>query len=113
MALISDILLFAGALGAGFYCLILARRLRKFNDLESGVGGAVAHLAAQVDDMTRILAEAQSAARDSSASLEGLTTRAEGVSQRLELMLASLHDLPDLPEEKPRRQSPKTASAGH
>ncbi len=113
MALISDILLFAGALGAGFYCLILARRLRQFNDLESGVGGAVAHLAAQVDDMTRTLAQAQVAARDSSASLEALTERAEGVSQRLELMLASMHDLPDVAKPDRRRPAPKAAGTGH
>ena len=47
MNLIADILLVAGALGAGIYCFVLARRLSKFNDLESGVGGAVAVLSAQ------------------------------------------------------------------
>ena len=50
MDVIADILLVAGALGAGFYCYILARRLSRFNDLENGVGGAVAVLSAQVDD---------------------------------------------------------------
>ena len=50
MDLIADILLVAGALGAGFYCFILGRRLNRFNDLENGVGGAVAVLSAQVDD---------------------------------------------------------------
>ena len=42
MEMVADILLVAGALGAGFYCYILARRLSRFNDLENGVGGAVA-----------------------------------------------------------------------
>ena len=42
MELIADILLVAGALGAGLYCHVLARRLSRFNDLENGVGGAVA-----------------------------------------------------------------------
>ena len=52
MDIIADILLAAGALGAGIYCYILGRRLNRFNDLEKGVGGAVAVLSAQVDDLT-------------------------------------------------------------
>ncbi len=47
MELIADILLVAGALGAGLYCFVLSRRLRKFTDLEQGVGGAVAVLSSQ------------------------------------------------------------------
>lgn len=95
MDFIADILLVAGALGAGFYCYILAKRLTRFNDLENGVGGAVAVLSAQVDDLTRTLAAAQSSATDSSASLTDLTTRAEDAARKLELLVASLHDLPE------------------
>jgi hypothetical protein len=94
MELIADILLVAGALGAGFYCFVLARRLRRFNDLENGVGGAVAVLSAQVDDLAKTLEAAQSTASSSTQSLEGLTDRAETVAKRLELMVASMHDLP-------------------
>ena len=93
MELIADILLVAGALGAGFYCYILARRLSRFNDLENGVGGAVAVLSAQVDDLAKTLQQAQGSATDSSASLEQLTDRAEQVAKRLELLVASMHDL--------------------
>ncbi len=95
MELISDILLIAGALGAAFYCVVLSRRLRRFNDLEKGVGGAIAVLSAQVDDMTKTLQKAQGVARGSNASLEDLTNRAEGVSRKLELLVAALHDLPE------------------
>ncbi|WP_366766344.1 hypothetical protein [uncultured Shimia sp.] len=95
MNLIADILLVAGALGAGIYCFVLARRLSKFNDLESGVGGAVAVLSAQVDDMTRTLKAAQVTAGKSTERLEALTQRAEGVSKRLELMMAAMHDIED------------------
>lgn len=97
MDLIADILLVAGALGAGVYCFVLARRLSRFNDLESGVGGAVAVLSAQVDDMTRTLKAAQQTATKSTERLEALTHRAEGVSKRLELMMAAMHDLPETP----------------
>ncbi len=93
--MLADLLLVAGALGAGVYCYVLARRLRRFNDLETGVGGAVAVLSAQVDDLTRTLAAAQSAAQGSGQSLEELTGRAEAVSRKLELLVAAMHDLPE------------------
>ncbi|ANT60329.1 hypothetical protein AYJ57_08150 [Salipiger sp. CCB-MM3] len=95
MDLIADILLVAGALGAGFYCFVLSRRLTRFTDLENGVGGAVAVLSAQVDDLTRSLDAAQKAAGTSGAELSDLTERGEQVAQRLELLIASMHDLPE------------------
>ena len=95
MEMIADILLVAGALGAGLYCYVLARRLSRFNDLENGVGGAVAVLSAQVDDLTKTLLQAQNTASASTESLDGLTDRAEGVAKRLELLVASMHDLPE------------------
>ncbi|ABG29996.1 hypothetical protein CEP88_11675 [Roseobacter denitrificans] len=94
MDVIADIFLAAGAFGAGIYCYILGRRLNKFNDLEKGVGGAVAVLSAQVDDLTKTLAAAQSTASVSAETLTQLTVRAEAMSQRLELQMASLHDIP-------------------
>ena len=40
-------LVVAGLSVAGF-CLLLARRLRKLNDLETGLGGAIAVMAAEI-----------------------------------------------------------------
>lgn len=97
MELIADILLGAGALGVAAYCHVLSRRLRAFNQLENGIGGAVAVLSAQVDDLTQTLAQARQAAQESSTSLAEKTGRAEAAAAKLELMLATLHDLPDEP----------------
>lgn len=94
MALVADIFLIAAALGATFYCFILSRRLSRFTDLEKGVGGAISVLSAQVDDMTRTLKSAQGAASASASSLGALTGRAEDAARRLELLVASMHDLP-------------------
>lgn len=105
MELIADILLVSGALGAGVYCFVLARRLSRFNDLENGVGGAVAVLSAQVDDLTKTLEAAQATANASTHSLDGLTDRAESVAKRLELLVASMHDLPQAD------QTPETTNA--
>lgn len=95
MELIADILLGAGAIGAGLYCLVLSRRLKAFNQLEGGMGGAIAVLSAQVDDMTKALETARGAAGESARSLREMTVRAEAAAARLELMLATLHDLPE------------------
>lgn len=107
MSLIADILLIAGALGAAFYCIVLSRRLSRLSNMETGMGGAISVLSAQVTDMTRTLERAQAAARTSSASLEDATARAEKAAQRLELLLASLHDLPDAPTAP--KAAPKAA----
>jgi len=96
VTVVSDILLGAGALGAAVYCGVLAQRLKRFNNLENGVGGAVALLSAQVDDMTRTLDLARKAAGHSSETLTALTERAEDAARKLELMLAALNDLPDV-----------------
>lgn len=95
MDIIADILLVAGAFGAAVYCMVLSRRLQKLTQLESGMGGAIALLSAQVDDLTRMLSRAEESARQSSADLEGQTQRAEDAVRRIELLLSTLHDLPD------------------
>ncbi|MEP2892339.1 hypothetical protein [Tateyamaria sp.] len=113
MELIADIFLAAGAIGAGFYCFVLGRRLKRFNNLEKGVGGAVAVLSAQVDDLSKMLATAQTAASVSTKTLSNLTARAEQASQQLELQMASLHDIPE-PVSQPEAalSSPVTLTPG-
>lgn len=99
MELIADILLASGAVGAAFYCAILGRRLKKFNSLEQGVGGAVAVLSAQVEDLRQTLASAQKTAEISAETLSDMTLRAEDMAKRLELQMAAMHDIPETPAE--------------
>ena len=106
MELIADILLVAGALGAGLYCVVLSRRLKRFSDVENGVGGAIAVLSAQVEQMTTALGQAQQSAVSSTQSLEALTGRAEEASRRLELLVASMHDLSDPAGGAPSQYDP-------
>lgn len=108
MDLIADILLVAGSFGAAIYCYVLATRLKRFTTLETGMGGAIAVLSAQVDDMTVALEKARGAADGSAESLEDLTARGEAVARRLELLVASLHDLPDPKAAAltPRKEAP-------
>lgn len=107
MELVADILLMAGALGAGLYCFVLSRRLTRFTDLENGVGAAVAVLSAQVTDLQSVLESAQKTASHSTDSLDDLTRRAEDAAKRLELMVASMHDLPPV---APRADPPAVPS---
>jgi len=106
MAFIADVLLTAGALAAAFYCWILGRRLRQFTNLEQGVGGAVAVLSAQVDDLSKALAQAQSSSSGSVEALNKANDRADASAQRLELLMASLHDLPDAQTAQPNEAAP-------
>jgi hypothetical protein len=93
MNLIADALLAAGAFGAAMYCYILSQRLSRLQRLESGMGGAVAVLSAQVDDMTRALERARVAASGQAAALDGATTRGTEAAARLEVLLSTLHDV--------------------
>lgn len=95
MAFIADIFLVAGALGAGLYCHVLSRRLRRFTDLEKGVGGAVAVLSVQVDDLSKALLNAQATATSSVENLADVNVRAEASARKLELLIASMHDVPE------------------
>ncbi|WP_417250301.1 hypothetical protein [Celeribacter sp.] len=111
MELIADFLMIAGTLAVSVYCMVLSRRLSRFTDLEKGVGGAVAVLSAQVDDLTKTLTAAQKSAAGSAARLQDLTERAEATSKRMELLIASMHDLPESLAAKPKAAaSAKSAS---
>jgi hypothetical protein len=105
MNLISDVLLSAGAFGAAIYCFVLSARLKKLTALESGMGGAIAVLSVQVDDMTKALHKAGGAASGSAASLDGLASRAEAAAARIELLLAAMYDQPD-PAPMPKGAAP-------
>lgn len=95
---ISDILLMAGAVSAALYCAMLSRRLRRFADLEEGVGSAVAQLAHQAEELDRAFGKVRSAAEGQAERIEAASTRAEAAARRLELLMASLHDLPEPPD---------------
>lgn len=102
MSFIADALLITGTLAAGIFCIVLSKRLSRLSDLEKGVGGAVSVLSAQVEDLKETLTATQHSAEHSNASLLKITERAEGVARSLELMMASMHDLPEKPNSAPK-----------
>ncbi|KJZ31047.1 hypothetical protein TW83_10875 [Paracoccus sp. S4493] len=64
-----QILLLAACLGLGVFCATLARRLRRMNNLESGLGGAIAVMAAEVDRLERAIRSARDEATAASERL--------------------------------------------
>ena len=110
MEFFADLLIAAGAIGVAAFCIVLSRRLKALGRLDSGIGGAIAVLAAQVDDLTRALKAAQATARDSASQLESQTRRADAACRQLELLMASLHDLPPA-DRAPKRPARKPAAA--
>lgn len=110
MQYLSDLLLTAAALGAAAYCFVLSRRLKALASLEGGMGTAIAMLSAQVDDLSRSLKAAQETAGRTGGRLEGQTARAEAVARKLDLLLASMHDLTeDPPAPAPAAAAPRAA----
>lgn len=61
--------LLAASLGLGTFCVILSRRLRRLNDLETGLGGAIAVMAAEVDRLDRAIRNARAEASEAGEAL--------------------------------------------
>ena len=114
-ALIADIFLAAGSALAAFYCFILSRRLRRLNDMKTGVGSAVSLLATQTENLQSSLNSSQSSARKTTKDLENLVARATVTARQLELLVASLHSLPteqDFHNASPFRARPRNRCEG-
>lgn len=99
MDFVADILLGTGALAAALYCLILSKKLTRLKGLDQDLGGAISELSKQVDDMNKALQSARDAATLSSTKLDGQTKQAEAVADKLEILMAALHDISDHPQE--------------
>ncbi len=93
----ADIMLISATLGAGIFCLILSRRLTRLSRIDNGLGGAIAVLSAQVDDMSKALAETKSGSEGSATRLEELNTEARTLLEELELMISACHDVGEAP----------------
>ncbi len=68
--------LLTASLGLGAFCLILSRRLRRLNDLETGLGGAIAVMASEVDRLDRAIREAKDEATAAGQALSAEITAA-------------------------------------
>ncbi len=99
----ADILLILATLGAGTFCLILSRRLTRLSRIDNGLGGAIAVLSAQVDDMSKALAETRSGSEGSATRLEELNAEAQSLLEELELTMSACHDLAPPEDARPTK----------
>ena len=93
--LVADALLLCGSLGAALYCALLSRKVGKLNQYETGLGGAIAVLSSQIDEIQKALDETQLAASRSGDELKKLIEEAHEIAGKLDVMLVGLDDLPD------------------
>ena len=108
---VSDILLLLAACGAAAYCMILSRRLARLNSVDKGLGGAIAVLSAQVDDLTKALSDARSGSEATAERLATLMAEAENMANDIEEMLSVSHDFtPPEPVEAVEFGSRRNAS---
>lgn len=106
MEFISDILLGMGALAAAVYCVILSKKLNRLSGLDQELGTAIALLSRQVDEMTKVLDSAQSAA-------DGARTDLQQATERAEVVAAQLQEASDpQPGSAPPAQIPPAATQG-
>jgi flagellar motility protein MotE (MotC chaperone) len=92
LSLLADALMIAASAGAAVYCLVLSRRLSRLTGFDSGIGGAIAVLSVQVEEMKTALAAAKAGSDGAGAHLRELVGQAQQISSELELMIAACHD---------------------
>lgn len=88
----ADFLVILASLGAMAYCMILSRRLSRLTSFDKGLGGAIAVMSAQVDEMKAALREAKAGSDGAGSQLNDLVHQAREISSELEMMIAACHD---------------------
>jgi len=109
-----QILLLVACLGLGVFCFSLTRRLRKMNDLESGLGGAIAVMAAEVDRLERAIRAARDEATSASERLadEIETARRERAIWDLRQRIGAAASEAPAPQVSARRLRKREVSHG-
>ncbi|SMO74194.1 hypothetical protein [Paracoccus laeviglucosivorans] len=65
------------SVGLALFCFVLARRLRKLNDLETGLGGAIAVMTSEINRLERSIQSAKAEATQATTGLAGEIERAK------------------------------------
>lgn len=110
LALILQAALVAAGLALAGFCLLLSRRLRKLNDLETGLGGAIAVMAAEISRLESALAAARAGATHAS---DGLAQEIEKAKSERAYWALQRQFLPSAPPRRPlrRRRTEETQDA--
>lgn len=97
LGLLSDLLLLGATAGIALWCRHLAKRLRAFDDVDTGLGGTIAALSKQVAALEASLAASRDAATQEAqtraAGIDEAVARADDRIGRMEMLLTSLETL--------------------
>ncbi|TRW95513.1 hypothetical protein FNJ84_16165 [Paracoccus sp. M683] len=96
-----EIAIVAGTAILMVFCVVLARRLRRLNDLEDGLGGAIAVMAAEVDRLERSIRLARQEAMTAGEALAVQVRQAQSERARWDLHLKMRSAMPPQPERSP------------
>lgn len=88
--LITDILLILISGSACIYCIKLNNRLKKLNDLETGVGASIVELTEAIAQTHQAAREAKQATTDTTDTLETLLKRADIAMPKIEALIIEM-----------------------
>ncbi|WP_294930115.1 hypothetical protein [uncultured Paracoccus sp.] len=99
--LIPQFLLLAFSAALAVFCFTLSRRLKRLNNLESGLGGAIAVMSSEVDRLERTIRAAQADVVQAKAELSKEVQRAK--EERAFWTLQQQFSATPAPTARPRR----------
>lgn len=95
------------------FCLVLARRLRKLNDLESGLGSAIAIMSAEVDRLEQSILATKNETRAECKRLQDHIEQARRERAAWDLRRKISEAMPAAAAPSTARRLRKKAEAGH
>lgn len=93
-----EIGIIAGSVVLSVFCVVLARRLRRLNNLEEGLGGAIAVMAAEIDRLERSIRTARAEASSAGEALASQVQIAQSERARWDLHVRMRDAVPPEPQ---------------
>lgn len=90
MQMIVDFMLLAASAAAAVYCFILSGKLKKLNDLRSGLGASIASMSLTLEKTRRMLDDSKSAQREAEEVLRGLIEDASRTTVELSELVETI-----------------------
>jgi len=87
MQLIFDFILLAASAAAAVYCFVLSARLKKLNDVRSGLGASVVSMSAMLDQTRLTLEQSKRATVETEQRLRAVIEHAEKIAPEIEILL--------------------------
>lgn len=92
MQMVVDFTLLAASIAAGVYCFVLSERLKKLNDVRSGLGATVVSMSAMLDQTRLMLEQTKSINQEGEEKLRLLVRDAERIAPELECLLDAMEE---------------------